>query len=66
MPLRLLAMSKIHLEDIQKEIESDGWKLLSTEYKNLDSEMIFECKEGHKVYSSWKKIILQLRTCETS
>ena len=25
-------------------------------YENLDSELIFECSEGHKVYSSWKKI----------
>lgn len=49
-------MAKIKLEDIQKEIEIDGWKVLSEEYKNLESEMVFECEEGHKVYAPWKKI----------
>lgn len=49
-------MSKIKVEDIREELQKDGWKLISDEYKNLDSEMIFECEEGHKVYSSWKKI----------
>lgn len=49
-------MSKIKVEDIQNELEKYGWKLISQEYKNLDSELIFECEEGHKVYSTWKKI----------
>lgn len=49
-------MSKIKVEDIREELQKDGWKLVSDEYKNLDSEMVFECEEGHKVYSSWKKI----------
>ena len=49
-------MSKIKVEDIREELQKDGWKLISDEYKNLDSEMVFECEEGHKVYSSWKKI----------
>ena len=47
---------KILLEDIRAEVEREGWKLLSDEYKNLDTELIFECSEGHKIYSSWKKI----------
>lgn len=49
-------MSKIKVEDIREELQKDGWRLISDEYKNLDSEMVFECEEGHKVYSSWKKI----------
>lgn len=49
-------MSKIKIEDIQKEISAFNWKVLSTEYKNLNEEMVFECSEGHKVYSSWGKI----------
>lgn len=49
-------MSKIKVEDIQNELKQYGWKLISEEYKNLDSELIFECEEGHKVYSTWKKI----------
>lgn len=49
-------MSKIKIEDIQEELSKDGWTLISTEYKNLDTEMVFECSEGHRVYSSWKKL----------
>ncbi|MBR4155387.1 MAG: crossover junction endodeoxyribonuclease RuvC [Bacteroidales bacterium] len=49
-------MSKIKIEDIQEELYKDGWSLISTEYKNLDTEMIFECSEGHRVYSTWKKL----------
>lgn len=55
-------MAKIRLEDIQVELEKENWKVLSTEYKNLDEEMIFECPEGHKIYAPWKKI-RQRRDC---
>lgn len=49
-------MSRITIEQIQEQLSEDNWKLISTEYKNLDSELIFECAEGHRVYSTWKKI----------
>lgn len=49
-------MAKIKIEDIQNEVAADGWKMYSTEYTNLDTEMIFECPEGHKVYAPWKKL----------
>lgn len=49
-------MAKIRLEDIQAELAVDGWKLISTEYVNLDTEMIFECPEGHRVFAPWKKL----------
>ena len=49
-------MSKIKIEDIQNELAQYEWKLISDEYKNLTSELIFECEEGHKVYSTWGKI----------
>ena len=49
-------MAKIKIEDIQNEIAADGWKMYSTEYTNLDTEMVFECPEGHKVYAPWKKL----------
>lgn len=49
-------MSKITIEQIKKELSAYNWNILSSEYKNLDSELIFECEEGHKVYSTWKKI----------
>lgn len=40
-------MSRITLDQIKQEIAADGWKVLSIEYKNLDTEMIFECANGH-------------------
>ena len=49
-------MSKILIEDIRKEIEPDGWKLITDTYKNLDEIMTWECDEGHRVYAPWKKI----------
>ena len=49
-------MAKIKIEDIRKAAEENGWKLISQEYKNLDTELIFECDEGHKVYAPYKKI----------
>lgn len=55
-------MSKITVEQIQEELSKDNWKLLSTSYKNLQEELIFECDKGHKVYSSWGKI-RQNRNC---
>lgn len=48
-------MAKILLNDIKLEVESKGWKVLSTEYKNLKEEMQFECPEGHTVFLSWEK-----------
>jgi hypothetical protein len=49
-------MAKITIEQIKEEIAADGWLLLSSEYKNLDTEMEFECFEGHRVFAPWKKI----------
>ena len=40
----------------------DNWKVISEEYVNLDTEMVFECSEGHRVYAPWKKI-RQKREC---
>lgn len=44
------------IEDVKKGLEGTGWKVISDKYISLDSELIFECEEGHKVYSNWKKI----------
>ena len=49
-------MAKFKIEDIRNELESKGWRLLSTEYKNLDTELEMECPEGHKVFKSYKSI----------
>ena len=48
-------MAKIKIEDIKSQVENDGWKLVSEEYKNLESELTFQCPEGHTVYGNWKK-----------
>lgn len=57
-------MARIKIEDISNELAADSWKILSTEYKNLDSELIFECPEGHRVYTSWGKLRVK-RECPT-
>ena len=49
-------MSKIKIEDIRKAAIEHNWNLLSDEYKNLDTELIFECDEGHKIYLPYKKV----------
>lgn len=49
-------MSKINIEVIQQECENNHWKVISEEYKNLDTEMLFECPEGHRVNLPWKKL----------
>lgn len=50
-------MSKIKIEQIKSEAEALGWTLVSTEYKNLQSEIEFTCPEGHQVittYALWR------------
>ena len=49
-------MARIKIESIAEELTAEGWKVLSTDYQNLDTEMEFECSEGHKVFAPWKKI----------
>ena len=47
-------MSKINIDTIQGILDAEGWNILSEEYHNLTSELIFECPYGHKVYDTWK------------
>lgn len=49
-------MAKIKLDDIRLAAEEHSWELLSTEYKNLDTNLIFICSEGHKVELPYKKV----------
>ena len=49
-------MSKIKVEDIRKAAIENGWKLISTEYKNLSTELTFICNEGHKINIPYKKV----------
>lgn len=52
-------MSKITIDLINEQLP-DNWKCISTEYKNLNSELSFQCDEGHQFYTSWK--ILRSKT----
>lgn len=49
-------MSKIKVEDIRKAAIENGWKLISTEYKNLSTELTFICNEGHEINIPYKKV----------
>lgn len=49
-------MSRIRYEDVRDSVAFHGWKIISTEYKNLSTEMQFSCPEGHIVSTSWKKL----------
>ena len=49
-------MAKLKIEDIRKAAIEQNWKVISYEYKNLNTEMTFECNEGHRVYAPYKKI----------
>lgn len=49
-------MARITLESIKEDIACDNWSVISTVYKNLDTEMEFECAEGHKVFAPYKQI----------
>lgn len=44
----------IKIAEIKEEIGKSNWELLSTSYKNLDSELIFKCNEGHIITSTWR------------
>lgn len=51
-------MSSINVYVVSNHLESEGWKLISTTYKNLDSELEMECPKGHKqtqTYKHWRK-----------
>lgn len=49
-------MSKIKYEDVRDAAAYRGWTLITTEYKNLNTEMQFACPEGHLVNTTWKKL----------
>ena len=52
------AKSRRHtIEEVRKDIESEGYTLLSTEYKNNKEKIYFKCKKGHvyaTTYYRWK------------
>lgn len=49
-------MARFSIDQIREELKPKGWDILSTKYKNLDSELIFQCPEGHEVYNTWRRM----------
>ena len=48
----------INIYSVDNHLQSEGWKLISTEYKNLDTELEMICPQGHKqvqTYKQWRK-----------
>jgi len=48
----------INIYSVGNHLSEEGWKLLSTEYKNLDTELEMICPQGHKqlqTYKHWRK-----------
>jgi len=48
----------INIYSVGNHLAEEGWQLLSTEYKNLDTELEMICPKGHKqtqTYKQWRK-----------
>lgn len=48
----------INIYTVQEDVETVGWKLISDQYKNLKTPMVFQCPKGHLVeltYEEWRK-----------
>jgi len=48
----------INIYSVANHLESEGWKLISDRYKNLDTELEMECPQGHRqfqTYKQWRK-----------
>ena len=48
----------INFYTVTNHLESEGWKLISDSYKNLNTELEMECPEGHRqlqTYAKWRK-----------
>lgn len=48
----------INIYTVANHLKSEGWKLISDSYKNLNTELEMECPAGHKLlmtYGAWRK-----------
>lgn len=48
----------INVYTVANHLETEGWKLISDSYKNLNTELEMECPEGHRqfqTYGNWRK-----------
>lgn len=53
--------TRIKYEDVKQSVEAENWTLVSTEYKNLDSDLVLLCpaEEQHEVhitFKEWRKL----------
>lgn len=48
-------MARITIEEVNEIRRASNWKVLTDEYTNLDTIMTFQCDEGHKVITTWRK-----------
>lgn len=50
--------NKLSLEELSREIEAKGFKLISKyeQYKNISSFILIECEKGHKIQTNLKAI----------
>ena len=48
----------INVYSVANHLSEEGWQLISTSYKNLNTELEMKCPEGHtqfKSYGNWRK-----------
>lgn len=48
----------INIYTVANHLESEGWKLISDSYKNLNTELEMQCPKGHRqlqTYANWRK-----------
>ena len=48
-------MSIIKIDTIREQVAASNWRLLTDVYKSLDTQMEFECPNGHHLFLTWKR-----------
>jgi len=51
----------INVYSVANHLAENNWTLISTEYKNLNTELEMKCPEGHlqkQTYGQWRKHML--------
>lgn len=56
-------MSKITIEEVKSRVESQGFTLISSSYKNLDSDLEIQCHNGHSFFKPFKSFRVRELVC---